>query len=92
MNHTSSQPAGGYAVVGEIREKHEKNKMTLKRNFLISRSQSPDWECIVVETLFCVPKVGFGNEIKGVNLRNEMKCVGLGNKKKMIHQHEVTQL
>ncbi|MDP8227326.1 MAG: hypothetical protein P9L89_06790 [Candidatus Celaenobacter polaris] len=59
-------------------EKYEINKITLDRKFLNSRSKSPDWKCIIVETHFCVPKVGFGNEIKGVCFRNEIKGMCLG--------------
>ena len=48
----------------EIHEKREKNKMIFNRKLLDSHSQSPDWECTVIETFCCIPKVGFKNETK----------------------------
>ena len=59
--------------------RREKNKITFNRKLLDSHSQSPDWECIVIETLFSVPKEGFGNEINGVDFGNEINGVGFGN-------------
>ncbi len=68
-------------------ERHEINKTTFNRSFWNSRSQSPDWECIVIETIFCVPKVGFGNEIMGVGFGNEKIGMDFGKEKKYANRN-----
>ncbi|MBC8383614.1 MAG: hypothetical protein H8E22_07430 [Candidatus Cloacimonetes bacterium] len=51
---------------GEKLESSEIIKIMFNRNIFNSHSQSPDWECIIIETHFCVPKEGFGNKLRGV--------------------------
>ena len=63
---------------GEKLESSEIIKIMFNRNIFNSHSQSPDWECIIIETHFCVPKEGFGNKLRGVGFGNKLRGVGFG--------------